>query len=112
MKGQTYVILSIILVIIVAVFAITNVDAVEVNYLFWSGESPLILIILFSVLMGGIITGTAGAVKVFQLQRENRLMRIENDNMRKTLKDKKLFDKGKHEISKKEIKNKGKTDEH
>ena len=104
MKGQTYVILSIILVIIVAVFAITNVEAVEVNYLFWSGESPLILIILFSVLMGGVITGTAGAVKVFQLQKENRNVKIVNDNMRKTLKDKGLLDKRKHEISKDETK--------
>lgn len=106
MKGQTYVILSIILVIIVAVFAITNVEAVEVNYLFWSGESPLILIILFSVLMGGVITGTAGAVKVFQLQKENRIMKTENDNMRKTLKDKGLLNKDKHEISRGDLKDK------
>lgn len=104
MKGQAYVILSIILVIIVAIFAITNVEAVEVNYLFWSGESPLILIILFSVLMGGIITGTAGAVKVFQLQKENRVMRQENDYMRKTLVDKGLWDKKKHKISKENVK--------
>ncbi|MFA1820521.1 lipopolysaccharide assembly LapA domain-containing protein [Virgibacillus oceani] len=104
MKGQTYVILSIVLVIIVAVFAVTNVEAVEVNYLFWSAESPLILVILFSVLMGGIITGTAGTVKVFQLQKENRLMKTENDNMRKTLKNKGLLDKHKHEISNKDPK--------
>lgn len=106
MKGQTYVILSIILVIIVAVFAIANVEPVEVNYLFWSGESPLILVILFSVLMGGIITGTAGAVKVFQLQKENRLIKTENDNMRKTLKEKGLLKKDKHEISSGDIKDK------
>jgi uncharacterized integral membrane protein len=105
MKGQTYVILSIILVIIVAVFAIANVETVEVNYLFWRGESPLILIILFSVLMGGIITGVAGAVKVFQLQKENRIMQMENENMRKTLKDNKLLNKEKHEISHENISN-------
>ncbi|GAB3802116.1 LapA family protein [Virgibacillus kimchii] len=110
MKGQTYVILSIILVIIVAVFAIANVETVEVNYLFWTGESPLILIILFSVLMGGIITGTAGAVKVFQLQRENRLMKAENENMRKTLKDRGILNKNKHEVSGGDIKDKNEKD--
>src|SRR5690625_39457 len=75
MKGQSYVILAIIFVIIVAVFAVTNVDAVEVNYLFWSAESPLILIILFSVLMGGVMTATVGARKKYQLQREKKTLK-------------------------------------
>lgn len=87
MRGQTYVILAIILVIIIAVFAVTNVDPVEVNYLFWSGESPLILIILFSVLMGGIITATVGMLKMFKLQREIKKLQMENKNMNKTLGD-------------------------
>jgi len=38
MKGQSYVILAIVFIIIIAVFAVTNVEAVEVNYLFWSVE--------------------------------------------------------------------------
>lgn len=81
MKGQSYVILAIIFVIIVAVFAVTNVDAVEVNYLFWSAESPLILIILFSVLMGGIITAAVGSVKMFRLQREVKNFKKENQRL-------------------------------
>lgn len=72
MKGQTYVIISIILIILVAVFAVTNVDAVEVNYLFWVIESPLILVILFSVLMGGLLVGTAASVRLYQLKKENK----------------------------------------
>lgn len=70
MKGQTYVIIAIVLLILVAVFAVTNVDAVEVNYLFWVVESPLILVILFSVLMGGLLVATAGSVRFFQLKKE------------------------------------------
>lgn len=70
MKGQTYVILAIILMIIIAIFAVINVDPVLVNYFFWTGESPLILVILFSVLMGGIITAAVGTVKMFKMQRE------------------------------------------
>ncbi|WP_085991807.1 LapA family protein [Oceanobacillus senegalensis] len=78
MKGQTYVILAIILVIIITVFAIMNVEPVEVNFFFWNGEIPLILVILFSVLMGGLITAAVGAIKMFQLQRENK--RLKNTN--------------------------------
>lgn len=85
MKGQTYVILAIIFVIIVSVFAVINVEAVEVNYLFWSGDSPLILIILFSVLMGGVITFAVGAKRMVHLQRQVKKLQSENDRMNKTL---------------------------
>lgn len=101
MKGQTNVILAIIFVIIVAVFAVTNVEAVEVNYLFWRGESPLILIILFSVLMGGVITFAVGARKMFQLQREVKKLHADNDRMNKTLQ--------KHGLVKKETHHKTET---
>lgn len=74
MKGQSYVILAIIFIIVIAVFAVTNVEAVEVNYLFWSAESPLILIVLFSVLIGGIITAAIGSLKIFHLQREKKAL--------------------------------------
>lgn len=85
MKGQTYVILAIILVIIVAVFAVTNVNPVEVNYLFWTQESPLILVILFSVLMGGIITASVGIVRIYRLQREIKLLKGENGTLTRKL---------------------------
>lgn len=69
MKGQTYVILAIIFTIIISVFAVLNIDQVEVNYLFWSGSSPLIFVILFSVLLGGILTMVVGSRKFFQLKK-------------------------------------------
>jgi len=72
MKGQTYVIFSIIFVIIISVFAVLNIDEVEVNYLFWSGSSPLIFVILFSVLLGGILTTVVGSKKFITLKRENK----------------------------------------
>ncbi|ASK63089.1 hypothetical protein CFK37_13505 [Virgibacillus phasianinus] len=81
MRGQTYVIFAIIFVIIVAIFAVINVDSVEVNYLFGSGEAPLIFVILFSVLMGGVITAAVGVIKVFRLQRENKTLRKENKQL-------------------------------
>jgi len=86
LRGQTYVILAIIFVLIVAVFAVINVDPVEVNYLFGSGEAPLILVVLFSVLMGGIITAAVGLVKMIQLQRERNTYITENKQLKETLK--------------------------
>lgn len=79
MRGQTYVILSIVVIILIAVFAVTNVDSVEVNYLFWSVESPLILVILFSVLMGGVLAATAGSVRLYHVKKEKRELQNELD---------------------------------
>lgn len=85
MKGQTYVIAAIVLTIIIAVFAVINIEPVVVNYLFWSAESPLILVILFSVLMGGLITSIVSMVKFFQMQREHSRLHHENVKFREKL---------------------------
>lgn len=92
MKAQSYAILSIILVIIIAVFAVINVSSVEVNYFFWKVESPLILVILFSVLMGGLITGAAGIMKIYRLQHEKKELMAEKKQMEKILQKHKLID--------------------
>ena|SRR5690625_2337189 len=72
MKGQTYVILAIIFIIIISVFSVLNVGVVEVDYLFWRGSSPLIFVILFSVLLGGVLTTIVGSKKYLSLKRENK----------------------------------------
>lgn len=77
MRGQTYIILMIIFGILIAWFAVSNVEVVEVSYFFWKRESPLILVILFSVLLGGILTTVAGSVKVFNLIRKNKQLNHE-----------------------------------
>jgi len=77
MKGQTYVILSIIFIIIISIFAVLNIDVVEVNYLFWSGSSPLVFVILFSVLLGGILTFVVVSRKYFLLLRENKRLKTQ-----------------------------------
>ncbi|GAA0442619.1 hypothetical protein GCM10008983_19630 [Lentibacillus halophilus] len=92
MKGQSYIILSILFVIIVSAFSVANVDLVEINYLFGTGEVPLIFVILFSVLMGGLITVSAGAVKLFQLQRKLKSLQAERDQMETTLSEHGLED--------------------
>lgn len=70
MKNQWIILLSIAFTLIVAIFAVINVDSVTVNYLFGESSWPLILVILGSVLMGGLIVSSVGLIKVFNLQRE------------------------------------------
>ncbi|WP_277678953.1 LapA family protein [Gracilibacillus dipsosauri] len=69
MKGQTYIIVTVVFALIIAIFAVINVEPVEVNYLFGTGRAPLILIILISVLMGVVVTATVG---LFRLRRANK----------------------------------------
>ncbi|SFL79108.1 Uncharacterized integral membrane protein [Gracilibacillus orientalis] len=82
MKGQTYIILAVVFAVIIAIFAVINVDPVEVNYLFGTGHAPLILVILFSVLMGAIITAAVGVLRVIRLQKELRVARKEINALR------------------------------
>ncbi|WP_332631228.1 LapA family protein [Halalkalibacter flavus] len=70
MRGQWSLILGIIAAVIIAIFAVINVDSVRVNYMFGTAEWPLILVILGSVLMGAIIVGAVGMVRIYQLQAE------------------------------------------
>nr|WP_246521377.1 MULTISPECIES: lipopolysaccharide assembly protein LapA domain-containing protein [Ornithinibacillus] len=72
----------------VAIFAVMNVSPVQVTYFFWQVESPLILVILFSVLMGGIITAAVGMVRMFKLQKEIKVIRRKNAALSQLVEDK------------------------
>lgn len=70
MRIQWSMIFGLIFALIVAIFAVINVDSVTVNYLFGEGQWPLILVILISVLFGGLIIGSAGFIRIYTLQRK------------------------------------------
>src|SRR5699024_8627112 len=105
MKGQTYVILAILCIILISVFAVLNMSVVEVNYLFWSGSSPLIFIILFSVLFGGLITMLFGTWKIVQLKSQNRQLNAQLKQLKE-----KTTEINKTIIKKKNIRNKEKKE--
>ncbi|WP_051387284.1 lipopolysaccharide assembly LapA domain-containing protein [Peribacillus psychrosaccharolyticus] len=71
MKMQWMFLLGIVFAILVSIFAVINVDPVSVNYMFGETDFPLILVILGSVLMGGIIVGSIGSVKYFYIETES-----------------------------------------
>lgn len=87
MKFQWTLLLGIAFALIVAVFAVINVEPVTVNYLFGESKWPLILVILSSVLMGGIIVGSVGLLRMFVLQREIKMLKKQNQALEEQLKE-------------------------
>jgi lipopolysaccharide assembly protein A len=72
LKTQWLLILALVFALITAIFAVINVNSVEVNFLFATTQIPLILIIVGSTLLGGIIIGIFGIVRQYQLQKKIR----------------------------------------
>ncbi|WP_237663682.1 lipopolysaccharide assembly LapA domain-containing protein [Sutcliffiella horikoshii] len=69
MKTQWYLLAGVLFTIVVAIFAVLNVAPVEVNFLFGTAEWPLVLVILFSTLMGIVIAGSIGIYQVIMVKR-------------------------------------------
>ncbi|WOV88759.1 lipopolysaccharide assembly protein LapA domain-containing protein [Sporosarcina oncorhynchi] len=83
MKQQWAIILSIIFAILIAVFAVLNVEAVKVNYLFGTAQLPLILVILFTALLGAAISGFMAMFKTVKMNR--RISDLQKENTAKEL---------------------------
>ncbi|MDQ6420066.1 lipopolysaccharide assembly protein LapA domain-containing protein [Paenibacillus sp. LHD-117] len=69
MKGQGMLISAFVFALVIAIFAVINVEQVEVNFLFAKTATPLILVILVSTLLGGLTVGLFGMLRIFKLQR-------------------------------------------
>lgn len=80
MKAQTGLIMGLILALIIAVFAVINVNSVEVNLLFGTGEWPLIIVILVSVLLGAMVAGFLSMFRIYKLKAEVRRLRKATDD--------------------------------
>ncbi|MGM8214218.1 LapA family protein [Bacillaceae bacterium W0354] len=83
MKQQSWIILSLVFALIIAVFAVINVDSVEVDFLFTTTHAPLILVILFSALLGSLLVVGFSFSKIYQLQRQLREAKQYNEQTNK-----------------------------
>lgn len=72
MKIQWSLIAALLFALITAVFAVINVNPVSVNLLFGTVNVPLILLIIGCSLIGGLIVGTFGIYRQYQMQKEIR----------------------------------------
>lgn len=77
MKMQWLILLALIFAVIIAAFAVVNVDAVPVNYIFGETEFPLILVILASALLGFLLSGVVALARGYSLQRQVRALQKE-----------------------------------
>ncbi|AZB43760.1 DUF1049 domain-containing protein [Bacillus sp. FJAT-42376] len=82
MKKQWSLLLVIFFALIVAVFAVLNVEPVEVDYLFGQSQWPLILIVLGSVLIGALMAGFSGMSRIRSLRKENKMLKKELEEER------------------------------
>lgn len=87
MKGQWTLILALLFALIVAIFAVINVNPVEVDYLFGVANWPLILVILGSSVMGAIAAGAIGIFRLLQQQRKIKQLQKENRELQKKVND-------------------------
>lgn len=84
MKIQWSLFFTLVFALLVAVFAILNVEAVTVRYGFGTLKVSLVLVILFSALFGGVVVGFYGIFRQYALQRDirhlqNRISTLEKE---------------------------------
>ena len=84
MRLQWSFIAGIAAAILIALFAVMNMEKVRVNYLFGETEWPLIFIILGSALFGSIVTGLLGFRKISP---ERKKKTVRKERMRGTGKE-------------------------
>ncbi|PIC57913.1 MULTISPECIES: LapA family protein [Sporosarcina] len=66
MKFQWTVLVGLLFAVLIALFAVFNVESVPVNYFFGTEMIPLVLIILGSALLGAIISGFFAIYKSYR----------------------------------------------
>ncbi|MFB9329213.1 lipopolysaccharide assembly LapA domain-containing protein [Paenibacillus aurantiacus] len=69
MKVQASIIVAFIFALLIALFAVVNVEAVPVDYVWGQSNVPLILVIIGSALFGGLAVGLFGIVRQYRLTR-------------------------------------------
>jgi len=74
MKVQWTLAGALVFFVITAVFAVINMDPVQVNFLFTKTTAPLILVIVFSTVLGGLMVGSYGIYRQYKLQKKIRIL--------------------------------------
>ncbi len=71
--------LFLLLAILVVVFAVQNTQSVELRFLGWSWELPLVIIILGTVVVSVLLDEVLGGI----IKRRRRLRRLEREELRR-----------------------------
>ena len=87
-KVQWTLVVGLVFTIIVAIFATVNVEKVPINYVFGETHSPLILVILGSVLAGFIMSFCFSAFRMLSIKRATKSLNKEFEQLRVLLNEK------------------------
>lgn len=82
MRIQWSLIAGLIFALLTAIFAVINVDPVQVNFGFDVVHIPLILVILGCALIGGVIVGSYGIFRQYKLQKQIKSLNAELTKLR------------------------------
>ncbi len=79
-------VLSLIIMLMVAIFSIQNKDVVFVNFLIWNIQIPLVILAISALTLGAVLVGLLGVVKQISMGRKIRelngkLKKFENENV-------------------------------
>ncbi len=85
MRFQWTLLFALIFALLVAIFAVFNVDPVPVGYIFGEADIPLILVIIGSALLGGLAVGLFGIIRQYKLQRQMKALKKELADHAETL---------------------------
>jgi uncharacterized integral membrane protein len=95
MKNQGRLISAIILILVVAIFALLNTQKVVLHLMFWQPVFPLVIILIVSVLLGALIAALLSTVSIYQLKKQVKELSKEHDELEEEIKakyEKKLVD--------------------
>jgi len=81
MKFQWNLVLALLFALIVAIFSLSNTTPVTVNYLIGTTETPLVIVILLSALLGGILIGLISTF--FYMKLKWKLYRMEKEKQQR-----------------------------
>ena len=79
MKFQWNLLFGLLFAVIIAIFAVVNVESVPINYVFGTAEWPLVLIILCSALLGAAISTFIAMFRAVQSNRRIKELQRENN---------------------------------
>lgn len=82
MKNQWRVIVGILLILVIVLFAVANNMTVPINFGFTTIQSPLILVIIGSALLGALILLLVSTSAMFRQKKELKQLRKELSNYR------------------------------
>ncbi len=78
-------VVSLVIMLLVAIFSVQNKDMVYVSFLIWNTQVPLVIVVLGSLTAGAVLSGFLGVFRQFSMGRKikagsKRAKNLEEEN--------------------------------